>query len=453
MSSLLRAETESGQPTSMPRLDSVLFYGIFGLLLFGPLAFGAVQPWSIFVLEAGAAILFVIWIWREASSGEAQIIGNRLFLPMLVFAVLILVQILTHRTAYAYITNSTALLYCAYGILCFLVIQAFRRTGQVRQLLLLLSGYTFAVASFALVQGLSSRTQIYWIRTPSHGGWIYGPYVNHNHYAGLMEMLIPVPLVFALTLFAKGPPRTLAVVTAAVAASTIFLSGSRGGMISFVVETGVLAMVVLTGRMNRKTGLAFGGFLLIVVGMLVWIGGGELSKRLASLDPDKRKELAMDMRLSVDRDIIKMAPLKPVLGWGLGVFPEIYPKYRSFYTNLLVNEAHNDYLQLLIEMGLLGVAAMVWFLVVMYREAIKKIPGWTGDANGAIALAAMLGCTGILVHSLVDFNLQIPANAALFYVFCTIAAMRPRFKLVHRQRVRRHRAPAELREVLDPSIH
>src|SRR5947207_11435630 len=72
---------------------------------------------------------------------------------------------------------------------------------------------------------------------------------------------------------------------------------------------------------------------------------------------------------------------------------------------------------------------MLWFLVIVYRRAAKKISKWMHDVNGATALAATLGITGILVHSLFDFNLQIPANAALFYVLCAIAAMKLRFGL------------------------
>src|SRR5882762_10133663 len=68
---------------------------------------------------------------------------------------------------------------------------------------------------------------------------------------------------------------------------------------------------------------------------------------------------------------------------------------------------------------------MIWFVVQLYRHAIAKIGNWSEDINGAIVLAAMLGITGILVHSFVDFNLQIPANAALFYVLCGLAASEP----------------------------
>jgi O-antigen ligase len=116
----------------------------------------------------------------------------------------------------------------------------------------------------------------------------------------------------------------------------------------------------------------------------------------------------------------------------------VYPRYRSFYTNFFVNQAHDDYVQLLVEMGGLGFAAMLCFLAIVFYRAIPKLKEWWKDPNGAVALAAMLGITGILVHSFVDFNLQIPANAALFYVLCTVAAMRSRFAPFRHTRIRHH---------------
>jgi O-antigen ligase len=115
----------------------------------------------------------------------------------------------------------------------------------------------------------------------------------------------------------------------------------------------------------------------------------------------------------------------------LGVFPEVYPQFSSLSTNLQVGMAHNDYLQLLVEMGALGFATALWFLLTLFRSALKKLKYSPPDRNTAVTLAAMLGVTGILVHSFVDFNLQIPANAALFYGLCMIAAMEPRFGRHH----------------------
>jgi O-antigen ligase len=417
--------------------DPVIFYGVFSLLLFGPLAFGAVEPWSIFVLEAGASILLVLWMVRQAISGELVVTGSQPFPPLLVFALLIGVQLATGRTAYRYETFSSGLLYCAYGVLCFLVVQVLRRTSQVQTLTLIFSAYGFLLASFALLQSLSGTTKLYGLRTPRLGGWIYGPYVNHNHYAGLMEMLVPIPLVYALTRGAQGPRKTMAGIAAALMAGTIFLSGSRGGMLAFVVQMSVLAVAVVWGQKSRKLTLVLATILVLGVGLVLWLGGGELAKRLATIHAETRTELSGGTRLQIDRDGLRMFAVKPVLGWGLGVFPDVYPQFRSFHTNFFINEAHNDYLQLLIEMGALGFAAMLWFLGAVYRNGVRKLKDWTEDINGAVALAALLGITGILIHSFVDFNLQIPANAALFYVLCAVASTESKFGSSRRKPVRR----------------
>jgi len=129
-----------------------------------------------------------------------------------------------------------------------------------------------------------------------------------------------------------------------------------------------------------------------------------------------------------------MLAARPVLGWGLGTFPTVYPQFRSFYTDSFVNAAHNDYLQFLTETGLVGIAIAIWLLVATIRPAVNKTRNWPSDVNGTVALAALLGICGILVHSFVDFNLQIPANAMLFYVLCTVAAMDPRFRSHRRER-------------------
>jgi O-antigen ligase len=425
------------QPVRVPAADPAILYGVFGLLLFGPLAFGAVEPWSTFVLEAGAALLLLLWTVRQAASGELSVAGNPLFAPAIVFGLLIGLQLATGRTAYRYATFSDGLLYCAYGMLCFLAVQILRRTSQVKTLTITFSVYGYLLASLALLQSLSSTTKLYWLRTPRMGGWIFGPYVNHNHYAGLMEMLVPIPLVFSLTRGARGPRKILAGIAAAFMAGTIFLSGSRGGMLAFVVEMGVLAVVVVWSQKSRKTTLALATFLVIGVGLVLWLGGSELAKRLATIHADTKTELSGGTRLDIDRDALKMLAHKPILGWGLGTFPEVYPQFRSFHTNFFINEAHNDYLQLLVEMGGLGGATMLWFLWAVYRNGIRKLKDWPEDTNGAVTLAALLGVTGILVHSLVDFNLQIPANAALFYVLCAVAAMETRFGKSRRKPARR----------------
>src|SRR5271165_2535036 len=425
---------EFNRQATSAKIETILLYGTFGLLMFGPVAFGAVEPWSTFILEAGSVVLMAVWLRRQFLDGELTIEWNPLFLPMAGFGALILLQIIFGVSAYRHDTISGAMLYCAYAMLCFLSAQTLLRSSQARTIAVILALYGFTIAAFALLQGIAPNGKLYWIRHPSMGGAIYGPYVNHNHYAGLMELLVPIPLVLSLTRLVGEKERIAAGVAAAIMVGTVFLSGSRGGMLAIFVELAFLAGVLLRRRKSTRIAVGVIAFAVVLIGLLTWLGGKELTSRVSSISTEARTELSGGMRLSIDRDALRMFANKPVLGWGLGTFPVVYPQYRSFYTNFFVNEAHNDYLQLLCEMGLLGFGTMVWFLVVLYRSAMPKIDNWMSDVSGAVTLACTLGFTGILVHSLLDFNLQIPANAAFFYVLCTIAAAKP---LLQRSRKRR----------------
>lgn len=426
----LPTQTAEPRPAHLPH-DSRILFSLAALLMFCPLAFGAVEPWAIFILQAGSSVLFFIWALAQFRSPQVSIQWSPLFAPMLAFAGLMCMQLLPGVSAYRRATYSQLLLYVSYGIGCFLLVQTLTRSREVRKAGIALTAYGAAIALFAVLQNLSSPNKLYWLRTP-HGGWIYGPYVNHNHYAGLMEMLIPVPLVFAFSRFGSRRERWIAASIAAFMGATIFLSGSRGGMIAFAVEIAIFVAFIVREQQKQNVAILLSAFLLISLGVIAWTGGSEVTARIATLGGDKHSDLSANMRQQIDRDILRMSRQRPVLGWGQGTFADVYPRFRSFYTDSLVNAAHNDFLQVLAETGILGFGIMIWFLVRVLRPALRKSHKWPSNLNGAVSVAAILGISGILVHSLVDFNMQVPANAALFYSLCTVASMEPRFR-THRR--------------------
>jgi O-antigen ligase len=181
----------------------------------------------------------------------------------------------------------------------------------------------------------------------------------------------------------------------------------------------------------------------VLIVFLVWMGGNALTQRLISIHSEAREEINAGLRLIIDRDCLRILVKRPLLGWGLGALPIVYPEFRSFYTNFFVNQAHNDYLQLLVETGLAGSSIAARFLVLVFRRATGKLNNWTETASDALTMAALLGCVRVLVHCFLDFNLQIPANAALFYVVCAIAASAPLQESQRRRTQRRHRLIAE----------
>jgi O-antigen ligase len=439
-------ETYLQLQTAPSRSNEDVLYGAVALLMLAPLAFGAVELWAVFVIEIAAAALMTFWFLRQVKSGSVSVRSNPIFLPMCAFGALVLFQT-AGPSSYQHATRSAFQLYIAYGCICFLITQTLTRTTQVRRIATLLATSGTLVAMFAVLQSLSSNGKIYWLRAPRFGGWIYGPYVNHNHYAGLMEMLTPIPLVFAFSKYASGRRRWLAAAAAAFMGATIFLSGSRGGMAAFSLQIAVFFWFLFRERTRNGVVLALAGFLLIALASVASIGGSEVSERISTLTASGHSDLSSDIRLAIYRDSLHMFTHRPILGWGLATFPDIYPQFRSFYTNAFVNRAHNDYLQFLTETGVLGFGLGIWFLVAALRPAIRKAQTWSADVNGAVALAALLGIAGILLHSFVDSNLQIPANALLFYVLCSVAAMDSSFRN-HR---REHRRRVVVEETSDSS--
>lgn len=404
----------------MRTLDGAPVASLCLLLAFGPLAFGAVQAWAICTLEVGAAACLGLWAVRELARGVPEVHRNALFLPILLFAALVCVQLLSGSTAYWSATWSNGLLWAAYGVIFFVATQCLRRAVWVRSFAFFFTAFGFLVALFAIIQQFTGNGKLYWVVPNRYSGWLYGPYVNHSHYAGLMEMLVPIPLVFAMMNRWQKSQRVLFAFAALLMASTIFLSQSLGGIVAFGVQ--MLFLAIIVGARARARGQLL-LLLLMAVLLAAWLtilSPGGISERIVRLH-DPLGSAALSDRLPIVKDSLKMIAARPVLGWGLGTFPVVYPSFRSFYTNFFVNEAHNDYVQTTVETGLVGFAVVCGFIGLFYQASLRRIDRWPSDIRSAISLAAIIGVTGILVHSFCDFNLQIPANAALFFTLAALA--------------------------------
>jgi len=399
-------------------LHCFVLYGLAGVLVYGVATFGAVEPWSLFGLQAAAAGLLVLWGVEQLISG-AEFALSPLFLPVAAFAAIAGVQLLLHRTAYAYMTRSASFTYIAYAMILLVAVQALRTQDDVKRLVGSLTVAGFLIAIFAVIQDLTSKGEIYWLVPVRGASFIFGPYVNHNHYAGLMEMLAPFPLVLSMIEELTPPKRVLLAFAGIFMAVTIFLSLSRGGMTAFAFEIVFLAGVLWWKNASRRSAAIFATACLLILIFLLWLGGKPLVERFVSFKTD---DASYHTRIQIARDSIPMIKARPLLGWGLGTFTTVYPKYRTFYADVFINAAHNDYVQVLAETGTLGFAAVLGFLAVVYRRGFRKLRGPGLEMTQGATLAALLGVTGILVHSFVDFNLQIPANAGIFYVVAAIAA-------------------------------
>jgi O-antigen ligase len=392
--------------------------GVCGLVVFGVLAHGAVEGWARAVLGTGAGLLFLAWAVHVYFDEARQIVISPLLPPLAAFSIVVLGQLVFHASASAYNTRLELQLLVTYLIILFVAVQAFRRLEDWRGFVWFVMVFGFLVAIFGILQHLTFNGKLYWFREMRYGGIPFGPYVNRNHFAGLMELVIPV----ALVPLAMGKVRRerwfLVGLFAMLPMGALFLSASRGGIVSFGVELAAFVLLMVLQRRAGKHALVGGMVLLVAVLMVSWLGVKQILERFSSL---QTLEVSVGKRASMRGDTWRIFLDHPWTGTGLGTLQTVYPRYETLYDGKIVNHTHNDYLEALAETGLLGGMCCAWFLGVMFLESLRRLMESSHSFAATLHLSGLVGCTGFLVHSLVDFNLHIPANALLFFLMANLA--------------------------------
>jgi len=413
--------------------------GICALVVFGVASHGAVEDWARAVLEIGAALLFFAWAVRAYLTEERQLIVSPLLLPLVALLLLALGQWVFHRTASSYDTRLELQLLLADILLLFLAAQAFRTLEDWRSFVWFVMSFGFFVALFGILQHLTFNGKLYWFREMHFGGIPFGPYVNRNHFAGFSELVIPVSLVPLVLGKVRRERWFLVSLFAVVPIGALVLSASRGGIISFSVELGVLLLWLVLRRTVGRHLLSGGAVLLLAFLMVSWLGVQQLVERFSSL---QSLEVTVGKRASMRADTWRIFLDHPWTGTGLGTLQLVFPAYETLYDGRVVNHTHNDYLEGLAETGVAGGLCCVWFLGVLLFDALRRLSQPIGAFASTVQLSALIACLGFLTHSLVDFNLHIPANALLFFLMANLATTEIRgatSELPHAGNKRRHR--------------
>jgi O-antigen ligase len=392
-------------------LDVALEFGLLALLIAAVLSIGAVQSWGVFGIRVGAVLLFFLWTTRQVISSELDF--PPACLPLLLFGLWIATQWALGITVYHYETGQEWLTYSAYLCMMLAAANIAANPERLHRFLTALAVFGALLAVFAMVQDVSGTKAIYWTFQPSSiAAQIYGPFINRNHYAGLMEMLAPLPFLLCLS---QRPERRLPLLGAGVLmALSVFLCRSRGGMAALGAELTFITVFLSRIRHRAKSFAAIGVIAAVLAVLIVWVGSDPVVHRLTDMKDANR--------VSIFKDTLHMWRSRPLVGYGAGTFDLVYPTFQSFVVDSVINHAHNDYLELLSETGLIGTGLVLWFLVLVYHKTSKQLRPGSRSADSAVLIAVLAGITGLLVHSLVDFNFHVPSNAALFVVMCAIAA-------------------------------
>ncbi len=412
--------------------------GLLLLLAYSVLAHGVVEVWSESALEVGAAVLLVFWAVVAYLDRDTKIQWNPLNWPVLGIIGIGLVQLLFHATAYPFLTRVELLRFAAYFIVFFLAAQAFRDRAAMTSLAWFLILLCFSVSLLGIIQHFTSQGEIYWFRTLGANSDPFGPFVNRNHFAGFMELTLPMGLALMVFRGIRRDVFPLATVLTVVPVSAMILSGSRAGIISLAFEVGVLALFVRMRRSREGPRMAVVAIVaLAALALIVWVGAGKAIERFSSLHSN---EVAQGRRLSMFRGAVRVFLKHPIEGCGLGTIVAAYPKYETVYDGKVVDHVHDDYVEELAETGLLGGLCGVAFLWMLFRDARKSFEAEQGHFSRGLHVGAIVAVSGILLHSFVDFNLHIPSNALLFLLSAYIATSVPLPSEASRPR-QRNRSP------------
>jgi O-antigen ligase len=308
------------------------------------------------------------------------------------------------------------------------------------------------IIQYTVTGGASYTLKIYGFWTPQFRGSPFGPFVNRNHFAGWMLMGLPLAIATACGAASsfRGPGlrRFIAWLSAspdagqmqlmagasAIMALSLLMASSRSGILGLGV-----AALLATGLVLRrqKTRRARGWVVFLAVFFLVaaagWAGVDALVLRINTVSSDG----SAGGRLQTWKDALTIVRNFPVIGAGLNGFGMAMTQYQTSNRSIHFEQAHNDYLQLLAEGGiLLGVAVVATLAIFInaIRRRFREAPH-QGSTYWA-RVGAVIGLIAIAVQSLFEFSLQIPGNAAMFCVLAAIAI---------------HRSPSVRRSPGDPN--
>ncbi len=432
------------------------------VLVFAPLAFGTVEPWSLAVMETASLAAVSAYFYDRAKRG-APLYDVPGIVPLLLLLSYLCLQVVPLPAGVLRIISpQTFSLYAAsagvhpgwrplsinaratvmeffrlasYAAFYVLTVQLLARRDLLKRTVVAVAIFGAFLSLFAILQNVLSNGRIYWIRELTRGGAFFGPYVNRNHFAGLMEMIFPV--VLCLFLFHKpgftgGSLRErisgmfedemtnvsiLLGLSTVLTGTSVFLTLSRGGVVSLSIS--VIMMSVLLMKREKKSGRI--RLLILVLSLTVlcigWFGWKPLLERF---EPAGHAEMS-ELRLRIWKDSSGIVRDFPVAGTGFGSFVNIYPKYRSVPDARTLDHAHNDYLELLTEGGLIGFVLFGWFLFEVFSSSYRAFARRREPYSIYVFIGALTGLVSILLHSAVDFNLQIGANGLYFFFLAGLA--------------------------------
>ena len=338
--------------------------------------------------------------------------------PAVGFGALVFWQWAAHRSAYPAATLTGLLQLAGCGAMLYLALFAFRRPKNVRRLGTVLWWFAGALGAEALIQFFTSRMEIYGFRNADYATPV-GPYIYHNHFAGCMDLLLPVAITVAFQVRHRARDVLWLAwvrrgILPALALAAVIVSQSRGGLFALLVEGAVGAVLfwrTFARSPRRRRAVAIAAAALI--GFTFLAGWGPLLKRLGHLD---RHDVSAIDRVRLAEGCLAIWRAHPWFGTGFETFPVVYPRYELFDSGQRFLEAHNEYAQVLAETGVAGALCVLAFALLLAAYGVKSLRESASRRVLYLRRALVIACAGFLFHSFGDFQFHSPANALLFFL-------------------------------------
>ncbi|MEN8210678.1 MAG: O-antigen ligase family protein [Thermodesulfobacteriota bacterium] len=438
----------------------------FFSIIFAPLAFGTTETWSYAVMEICVSLSllsFFIYIFKH----NKELYHVPGLIPLLLFLLYILFQLvplplsviefLSPQASEIYQGNnflagvnswaclslnpkatlSEFMRYSTYVLFFILTVQLLKNRGVFQSTIFIIALFGGLLAFSSILQFYMTQDMALWFRYTPDNSIVVGPYVNHNHYAGLMELIFPV--VLGLFLFYRPRIQNTSLIkgiaeifsqekanihiligaSALLIIISIFVSLSRGAMISTCLSLIVFTIFLLQRKISRGNTTLIIGVIMLSALCIGWFGWDQIIERFAKLK--NAQGVIYEARLDFWKDSQEMIDSYKLTGSGIGTFPHVYPLHRSLKSELFLSHAHNDYLELLAEGGIIGFGLAAIFLLTLFYKTYKIFINRRDGFSIYIYIGSITAMTSILLHSFTDFNMHIGANGLWFFFIAGVA--------------------------------
>jgi O-antigen ligase len=276
----------------------------------------------------------------------------------------------------------------------------------------------FAEALYGLYAYLNHSDSLLWFKKKYYADCVTGTYINRNHFAGLMNMCIPVSIgLFLSSITSRVKARRFLFLYFLFAGIVVMVLGlifsmSRMAQLSLVAAV-LFVLLLMVATKTRRTALPIVLALVLGLGFVwgMWKGLAPVEERWQTI------ETSYEDRSLVWQTTLKLIKNFPMTGTGLGTYELAYPPYKPQKLGaLIMDHAHNDYLEFLSEVGLIGFIPWLAFFLLFLASSVRALLRRRNPYSIFLGASGLAAIVALLVHSLADFNLQIPANAMLLFL-------------------------------------